>query len=130
MKIDEMPASRTMDLLIREKVLGYVWPDDRCPICGWLLSEVLADGCVKESCSLRPAPEARADSPAPYSSSDTVALGVLHHKGWLYSLHNYKSLGVRVVIYSSHPESSDVRAQGTTMAEAICRAALKMVGEE
>jgi hypothetical protein len=131
MKVDEMPASREMDILVKEKVLGSPWDPNYCRICGFpLRSDTLLVIPSHDLCSEDWFLEYRADTPAPYSSVESEALGVLHAKGWLYSLHNYRSLGVTVVIYSSHPESQDVRARGETLPEAVCRAALKRVGLE
>lgn len=37
------------------------WDESRCRICGWPLVEKIEDGCTKESCSMRPVPDKRAD---------------------------------------------------------------------
>ncbi len=57
--------------------LGRKWDEWRCRICGWQLKESIEDGCTVESCSLRPAPEKRADEPPPYELKHHLALDAL-----------------------------------------------------
>jgi hypothetical protein len=63
-----------------------------------------------------------------YSEKLTEAFQVQHHRGWLYSLHSWGSIGMKCIIYANHPEMQDTRAEGPTLEVAICKAALKMVG--
>lgn len=58
-------------------VEGYAWDEARCRVCGWPLGEWLLGVCTPESCSMRPAPPNRADSVAPVSTDDAVALAAL-----------------------------------------------------
>ncbi len=70
----QIGPGRELDALVAEKVMGLVWDESRCRICGWPLEPwdgtgEIPTGCVLESCSQRPAPSTRADVPAKYSTS-------------------------------------------------------------
>ncbi|MDQ4121691.1 MAG: hypothetical protein M3209_09625 [Acidobacteriota bacterium] len=81
-----LTAGRELDLLIRDKVLKRKFPENRCPVCGWRLAESQEMGCLPNDCSLRPAPDRRADEPAAYSSLINMAWIVVEHlreQGWL-----------------------------------------------
>ncbi|OPX96073.1 MAG: hypothetical protein A4E60_03517 [Syntrophorhabdus sp. PtaB.Bin047] len=41
--------------------------ETRCRVCGWPLKQTIEEGCTAESCSMRPAPQRRADEPPDYS---------------------------------------------------------------
>lgn len=77
MNIDAMKAGPELDALVAREVMEETWDESRCRICGWPLKEKLQDGCVPESCCLRPAPERRADAPAPYSTDLETAWRVV-----------------------------------------------------
>jgi hypothetical protein len=50
------PAGGQMDAWVAEFVMGWKWPTNRCPVCGWLYSETRDQGCVPGDCSMRPRP--------------------------------------------------------------------------
>lgn len=125
--MDEMQAGRELDALIAEKVMGLVWDETHCRICGWKLSATVEQGCVKDSCSLRPPPSRRADEP-PHYSTDIAAAWQVVEKISSYSL---------TVIITNHMAAEgwnveilgleeDIGADATTAPEAICLAAQKM----
>lgn len=60
-----MPAGREMDMLVHKSVMGFVWVEDRCPVCGWLYEP---EHCQPDNCSMRPIPNPRADEPPHYST--------------------------------------------------------------
>lgn len=66
-----------LDRNMAERVFQFKWSEERCRICGWPLADSAENGCVEGNCSLRPIPEKRADSPAPYSSEIEYAWLVL-----------------------------------------------------
>ena len=66
-------AGKELDALVARHVMGLVWDETRCRVCGWPIKEDLAQGCTADSCSLRPAPQYRADEPAPFSTDIAAA---------------------------------------------------------
>lgn len=75
-----MNAGRELDALVEEKVMGFVWNEARCRVCGWPITDLEVAGrayCTKDSCALRPRPEHRADDPAPYSTDIAAAWEVV-----------------------------------------------------
>jgi hypothetical protein len=77
--IQKLPAGETLDALITRHVLGIVWPEDRCPICGWPLRQTVAAGCMPGNCSQRPRPERMASAPAAWSSDPVFAWRLVAH---------------------------------------------------
>lgn len=61
-------TDRELDAAIAKHVMGIVWDETRCRVCGWLLAGNVEQGCTDGSCSMRPAPNKRADTPVPYST--------------------------------------------------------------
>jgi hypothetical protein len=133
MNIDQMSPGREMDALLAAKVMGLLWDETRCRICGWPSFKDITAGCTKESCSLRPAPERRADEPAPWSTDIATTwkmVEALEVKGclllrvgkefgegqWLAQFAKGKTYG-----------GCFEHARGDTATLAICRAALKTV---
>jgi len=72
-----LKAGRELDALVERLVMGFVWDERRCRVCGWPLAETAEKGCVPDNCSLRPRPQVMADEPAPYSTEMTAAWQVL-----------------------------------------------------
>jgi ABA sandwich protein len=135
-----MPG-KIMDSVVEQKVMGIAWDEKRCRICGWPLKERLEDGCIPESCCLRPSPDRRADEPAPYSTDLTVAwlvaerikakhewaftiqyLGMEAEKPWWVGwVQEFSTGSGPTEVYSSEEYGT-----GDTLAEAICRAGLAL----
>jgi hypothetical protein len=46
---------------LAERPAAPPWDETRCRICGWPLAASVDQGCVLDSCSLRPLPKTRAD---------------------------------------------------------------------
>jgi Phage ABA sandwich domain len=137
-------AGPELDAEVAEKVMELVWDARRCRICGWPLDKgpspfslinrgrgVVA-GCVENSCSLRPAPQHRADAPAPYSSEWPAAMQVveaMRRRGYQLFLRTW--VGVEDVqanfvgtATSAHPGLGGSCTDDTGPL-AICRAALR-----
>lgn len=74
-----MKPGREMDALVAEKVMGIVWDETRCPVCGWPFARNASEGCVPNNCSMRPRPARRADEPLPYSTDIAAAWQVIDH---------------------------------------------------
>lgn len=70
-----MDSGRELDVLV-QKALGITWDETRCRICGWTLK---APFCITGSCSLRPAPDRRADAPLNYSTDIARAWMVVEY---------------------------------------------------
>lgn len=126
MSIDQMAAGREMDALVAAKVMGLLWDEARCRICGWPLKSVAEEGCVLENCSLRPPPERRADEPARYSTDIAAAWEVFAK----VSEHDVRlsvarSAGGWKVFDHRYADVPSIEADTAPLA--ICRAALKAV---
>lgn len=132
-EIDALKAGPELDALIAREVMGEVWDEKRCRICGWPLAARLKDGCVPESCALRPAPSHRADDPAPYSTELEWAWKIVdkehlcvHRAG---CTENFYWVGYPSDRGSGMVGDSDNETLGTgeTAPLAICRSALKIL---
>lgn len=121
----EMNAGRELDAKVALLVDGP-WDESRCRICGWPLMERPEEGCIPTSCSLRPAPERRADSPAPYSTDLELAFRVIKAAGTGFTL---SCDGDQAVWVARFP-GMDAPAAAETAPLAICLAALKRAGVE
>ena len=143
--VDKMEAGRELDALVAEKVMGWKWPDDRCPICGWKYEVSVDKGCVPDNCSLRPAPEIReCDKYGAYSTDIAAAWKVVEklvNSGWcvglLFDDNGHWALatdGTQNVPLGDGPEDIattffiEKELWCDTAPLAICRAALKAVG--
>lgn len=51
-----MIPGRELDVLVAEKVMGWKWPEGRCPVCGWPYADSQERGCLPGGCSQRPRP--------------------------------------------------------------------------
>lgn len=122
-----------LDAMIAEKLFAP-WPEDRCRICGWRLSPTLDEGCVKDSCSLRPPPSRRADEPHAYSTSISDS--------WLV-VEEMRKRGFEVCIDSEGSDCWDVYfdlpgskgtksgcMSGGNLPSVICLAACRALGVE
>lgn len=120
---------RELDAQVAEKVMGVIWDDMRCRVCGWSLSDRSENGCTKKSCSLRPVPDRRADLPAPYSSSISAAMSVVEKMQDTHDVEIGGAAGGGWFVSfepNCHPNAG---AGGPDLAECICRAALAAVVE-
>jgi hypothetical protein len=133
-----MPAGREMDSLVAEKVMGFKWDDRVCRICGWPLKATAEEGCVVDNCRQRPAPQRRADEPAPYSIEIAAAWDVIQHWGKAsvdMARYGYDgkwgcSFRFSEPLSGNRSIEKHAYAEGATAPLAICRAALKCVGIE
>lgn len=130
--------SRELDALVAERVMGTVWDDKRCRVCGWPIVPSSEPGCWASNCSMRPLPERRADEHRPYSTDIAAAWEVVEKmrtlKWWariqspfmadddLYGC-GFTPLGVTG--WNGQP---DHWTQDRSSAMAICIAALRAVG--
>ena len=55
------------DKLLTLVMRGRDFDKTRCRVCGWPLKQTVEEGCTTESCSMRPAPQRRADEPPDFS---------------------------------------------------------------
>lgn len=74
-----------LDARVHRDVMGRVWDESRCRVCGWPLArsdaDFMADGCIPDNCSMRPAPRSRADAPPAYSTDIATAWTVAEKMG-------------------------------------------------
>ncbi len=125
-----MKPGRELDALVAEKVMGWAWPEGRCPVCGWRFAESREHGCVPDDCSQRPRPNPIASEAWPHYSTDIAAawqvvekLRELHPDGWV-NLMNGVGDGWHVSVSTGDQEYG---ANAKTPAHAICLAALESV---
>lgn len=134
-EILNMPAGKEMDALITEKIMGLVWDETRCRVCGWPLADDPKDGCILSDCSMRPLPKTRADEPAIYSTDLGAAWKLNDHlkqQGWRFYMRDFDG-----VMYgkscAAEFQKGDAAGPSTGWVEAetaplaICRAALLAV---
>lgn len=133
-----MNAGKELDAQI-ELLLHGPWDEKRCRICNWPLKDRLEDGCVPDSCALRPAPEVRADEPAAYSTTLSLAMLVafeMHKRGYEFEIFvGHVSPGAFCKFSLSALDSASYYERETpdrdkALALAICNAALKVSGVE
>ena len=129
--IHQLKAGRELDLLVEERVLGFVWDESKCRICGWRLKGSVDDGCVIDNCSQRPAPKIRADEPGLYSTDIRVAWVVVDKMmksgDWKFVL--WSNGGNYSAEFQRHKEGSiQIVATADEAPEAICSAALRLNG--
>lgn len=111
-------------------LMGLVWDERRCRVCGWPFAHVRyhTAACTPESCSMRPAPERRADTPAPYTTDLAAAWRVVTYLRerdvWMERL---EQLGEEIwrCCFEVRPRDAGrwVQGVGGTAPEAICAAA-------
>lgn len=133
MNIDDMKAGPELDAVIAREVMGEIWDESRCRICGWFLKEKLEEGCIPDSCSLRPAPERRADAPAPYSTDLLAAWLVVEQE----HLCVHRAGSTQSFWWVGYPSDrgggmvadmeNETLGTGETAPLAICRSALKIL---
>ena len=68
-------GGRDLDMLVAERVFGWLWDESRCPVCGWPYDK----GCKPGDCSMRPRPERIASEVLPYSFTWEGAGMLLDH---------------------------------------------------
>ena len=126
-EIDNMEAGPDLDALVAERVMGLVWDESLCRVCGWKLTP---DYCRPDNCSMRPMPLRQADGHAAHSTDIAAAWGVveyLKHHGFSH----FQVWGHLDVWHSAFANvdhefwSNEVMAPTAPLA--ICRAALKAV---
>ena len=92
---------REIDAQVHREVMGAVWDETRCRVCGWPIVPTGLQGCWARSCAMRPVPDRRADEPPRYSSSIAAAWQIVEKlTGWEY---------VKVLIYESHYHGTTCR---------------------
>lgn len=67
---------REIDAQVHREVMGIVWDETRCRVCGWPIVPEGEQGCWASNCGMRPLPERRADEPAKYSTNISHAWNV------------------------------------------------------
>jgi hypothetical protein len=130
-----LEAGSELDALIHERVMGIVWDESRCRICGWPLMERTEDGCTKGSCSMRYREHhGRADEPPAYSDNirhvPDIALR-LNALGWTVGLEQMiTAQGFQWRCDLHKASTGDVAdAFAREIPEALCIAALQAVAE-
>jgi hypothetical protein len=71
--VSDEPTGREFDARVMVKVMGIVWDEGKCRVCGWPFSD---DHCHPNDCSMRPVPATRADDPPHYSTDAAADLSV------------------------------------------------------
>lgn len=133
MNIEDMKAGPELDAMVAREVMGEVWDESRCRICGWPLVEKLKDGCVADSCSFRPVPDRRADAPAPYSTDLLAAWQIVDKE----HLCVHRAGSPQPFYWVGYPSDrgggmvadmeNKTLGTGETAPLAICRSALKIL---
>ena len=129
-----MTPGRDLDRLVAEKVMGWEWPANRCPVCGWPFDDSREIGCVPGDCSQRPQPDPIASEAwPPYSTRIESAMRVVEHLGPSVYWHITRSptKGWIVSLDCTEPfVRTTPGAEADTASHAICLAALKAVDTE
>jgi len=123
---------REIDARIHQEVMGVIWDESRCRVCGWTIVPEGDQGCWASNCSMRPMPERRADEVPSYSSRIELAWLVIER------LKTHFRCSIRFsnktvdwcwwcYIYAIDEEMPDVVVQEQSAPLAICLAALKAV---
>jgi hypothetical protein len=75
---------RELDSRVHREVMGVVWDESRCRVCGWPIVPEGGSGCWASNCSLRPSPIIRADAVPEYSSDIAAAWKTMRgeHNQW------------------------------------------------
>lgn len=133
-----MTAGRELDALVADGVMGIVWDESRCRMCGWLVAQTQEQGCTKDLCAFVEPPATRADEPAHYSTDIAAAWKVVDRMRELGfgckidvepKAHDMKPA---VEFYDYSSDSMDDYKDGHAWDEAvpcaICRAALQALG--
>lgn len=127
-------SGRELDAAIAERVMGHVWDESRCRACGWPIGSFEDGGCTIESCSMRPYPVRRADTPSDYSSSIGAAMEVvekMRQSGWHVEISD-DCERMDTAWFVEFTRSTDTHlhtgdAGAETLPETICRAALEAI---
>ena len=131
-----LPAGDEIDGLIASQIMGWTWPANRCPVCGWPYD----DCCSPGSCSMRPQPAitARERSVPHYSSDIATAFSVIEHfraRGYWFDLSSLVEGGEGPFWDAYlHERGIDLtsrswEARAATIPLAICRVALLTLEE-
>lgn len=140
-----MNAGRKLDTLVHERVMGVVWDESRCRVCGWAFSGVLSQGCIPGNCSMRPPPRYQASEAPTYSTDIGNAARVVEklrnewahgddtNEFWTIKDCGLACDGWRVEVEFTPDHDGPVVehfALSESLPHAICLAALKAVGVE
>lgn len=128
-------AGPELDQAVCSIVMGFVWDERRCRICGWPLYESVDQGCVQGNCCLRPAPKTRADGTSPYSTDRGLIWDIIEkvknlcegdftiqYRGGLYGSEWWAGWETEIIETALVAE---IHSYGGTPMEAVCRAALR-----
>jgi len=120
-------ARTELNRRIHVEVMGVVWDEARCRVCGWMLAGHVMDGCVADNCAQRPAPLLRADRSPDYAGSISAAWLVVEKmraEGFEFGT---DSIGPGWRAWFWHrPSNKYYRVEATDAPQAICLAALKL----
>ena len=126
-----MNAGKELDALVAEKVMGGIWDEGRCRICGWSLVPDGEAGCWKDNCSMRPPPERSADEPAPYSTDIAAAWRIVEKMAATHALSiDYDPVYPDEWTCWMQGAGDSVSPSAESAPLAICLAALQAVGVE
>lgn len=124
-----------LDREIHEKVMRVTWDESRCRVCGWPmdLGEGQGPTCLPDNCSMRPAPQRRADAIPAYSSDIAMAWPVVEQmraEGFYIDVEAY-SWGYSARCSRAGKGDEDIWIDGAPFKadaapEAIARAALSV----
>lgn len=113
--------------------MGASWPEDRCPVCGWLFHE---DGCEPGSCSMRPMPDPPAIADKWEYATDISAawelVKLLEEKDLRWILHTWPGGRKEFTIYEPVMVGNDERwkqlvsGMGNSPMVAICNGWLEL----
>lgn len=122
---------RDVDAQIHREVMGVIWDESLCRICGWPIVPEGEQGCWARSCSMRPVPDRRADEPPCYSTDIAAAWRVvkrMREQKWngtvqVFGIEPGETKCTAIFVSPTRMRSSDAPSAPL----AICLAALKAV---
>lgn len=140
--VNPLPVGHELDARVHTEVMGRVWDESRCRVCGWPLIMRDSTGgiqhhCWPDNCSMRPLPKTRADAIPAYSTDIAAAWQVIEklsqpENHWQVRLTEYNAdewfCDIAKFLNSLGPPPNHI-GEGFTAPEAICRAALLLAKE-
>lgn len=128
---DTMPteAGRELNALVHKQVMGIVWDESRCRVCGWALASRWELGCVVGNCSMRQREfHGNADEPPAYSENIRLAWEVVEamgHLGFWLTLQSDWHMGDFCAVFRERQNLRGDSYMVKTAPLAICLAALR-----
>jgi len=121
---------RNLDARVHREVMGVIWDESRCRVCGWPLVPEGEQGCWASNCSMRPLPERRADELPHYATNIAAAWRIIESlcgPDYMTARFDHGGGTTRCGFYTVHAGRLIAVANADSAPLAICLAALKAV---